>query len=130
MTYYSLFILVSVGLLIFISKKNLAHLFDHEFFWKLTFFTLLLGLIGAKIFHIIENFSFYSNSPEMIFSGFGFSILGAITFGYLTIFAISIIYKTKFFHITDKIFLVTPIAQFIGRIGNITNQETHALFNL
>jgi prolipoprotein diacylglyceryltransferase len=123
MNYYSLFILLAVGMLIFVTQKNLAHLFNHEFFWKLAFFTLLFSLVGAKIFHIIENFSFYSISTNLIFSGFGFSVLGAITFGYLTIFFFSIVYKTNFSHITDRVFLITPIAQFIGRIGNITNQE-------
>ena len=123
MNYYSLFILIAVGLLIYVAKKLLSHLFDQEFFWKLAFYTLLSSILGAKIFHVIENFSFYSSMPEAIFSGFGFSVLGAITFGFITIFIISTIYKAKFLHITDRVFLITPVAQIIGRIGNITNQE-------
>jgi phosphatidylglycerol:prolipoprotein diacylglycerol transferase len=112
-----------VGFLIFYARKLLAHLFDHDFFWKLTFYTIISSVIGAKIFHVLENFSFYSATPQAILSGYGFSILGAITFGYLTIFFLSIIYKAKFLHITDRVLLVTPLAQFIGRIGNVTNQE-------
>jgi prolipoprotein diacylglyceryltransferase len=123
MNYYSIFIFISVGLLIYVARHLLSHLFDHKFFWKLTFFTLIFALLGAKIFHVIENFPFYSSIPEAIFSGYGFSVLGAITFGFITIFTISVIYKTKFLHITDRVFLITPIAQFVGRIGNITNQE-------
>jgi len=117
MNYYSLFILIAVGLLIYVAKKLLSHLFDQEFFWKLAFYTLLSSILGAKIFHVIENFSFYSSMPEAIFSGFGFSVLGAITFGFITIFIISTIYKAKFLHITDRVFLITPVAQIIGRIG-------------
>lgn len=123
MNYYSLFIFLSVGSLIFLAKKLLAHLFDQKFFWKLTFYTLISSLVGAKIFHIMENFTFYSLNPEIIFSTFGFSVLGAITFGFFTVFILSTIYKAKFFHITDRIFLITPLAQIIGRIGNITNNE-------
>jgi len=123
MNYYSLFILISVGLLIYTARHLLSHLFDQKFFWKLTFFTLIFSLIGAKIFHVIENFSFYTSLPQAIFSGFGFSVLGAITFGFITIFILSVIYKAKFLHITDRVLLITPLAQFIGRIGNITNQE-------
>lgn len=123
MSYYSIFILLSVGALIYFSQKLLHHLSDSKFFWKLSFYTLISSLVGAKIFHVIENFSFYSVAPKTIFSGFGFSVLGAITFGYLTIYIVSIIYKAKFFHITDRVFLLTPLAQFIGRIGNITNME-------
>lgn len=123
MNYYSLFIFLAVGILIYICQKLLAHLFNHEFFWKLSFYTLISSLIGAKIFHVIENFAFYSLSPNLIFSNFGFSVLGAITFGYFAIFVVATIYKTNFIHITDRVLLITPIAQFIGRIGNITNQE-------
>lgn len=123
MSYYSIFILLSVGGLIFTAKKLLIHLFDHDFFWKLSFYTLLSSVIGAKIFHVIENFHFYSASPNLIASSYGFSVLGAITFGYITIFIMATIYKTNFIHITDRLFLITPLAQFLGRIGNITNQE-------
>jgi len=123
MTYYSLFILMSVGFLIYFTKKLTSHLFNHEFFWKLTFYTLLSSIIGAKIFHVLENFTYYNAIPEQIFSGYGFSVLGAITFGYISIATLSVIYKAKLLHITDRIFLITPVAQFIGRIGNITNQE-------
>jgi len=123
MNYYSLFILLAAGTTIYLANKLLRHLFDHNFFWRLTFFTLLFSIVGAKIFHVLENFSFYAAAPEIIFSGFGFSILGAITFGFITIFILSVIYKAKFLHITDRVLLITPLAQFIGRIGNITNQE-------
>jgi prolipoprotein diacylglyceryltransferase len=112
-----------VGLLIYLAKHLLQHLFDQNFFWKLTFFTLIFSLLGAKIFHVMENFPYYNSMPQEIFSGYGFSILGAISFGFITIFILSIIYKAKFLHITDRVLLITPVAQFIGRLGNITNQE-------
>lgn len=123
MNYYSLFILLSIGLLILASKRLLARHFNNEFFWKLSFYTILSGFIGAKIFHVIENFSYYSALPQNIFSTYGFSVLGAITFSYITIILMSVVYKAKTLHITDRVFLITPLAQFVGRIGNITNQE-------
>jgi phosphatidylglycerol:prolipoprotein diacylglycerol transferase len=123
MNYYAIFIILSLVGLIYLAKKTTSHLFNKEFFWKLVFFTFIFSLIGAKIFHVIENFSFYSSAPNLIFSSYGYSVLGAITFGYLSIFFISIIYKANFIHITDRVLLLTPLAQFIGRIGNITNEE-------
>jgi prolipoprotein diacylglyceryltransferase len=123
MTAYSIFILISISFLIYISKKLTSHLFDQNFFWKLAFFTLGSSIIGAKIFHVLENFTYYAINPETVFSTYGFSVLGAISFGFITIFILSTIYKTKFLHITDRLLLVTPIAQTIGRVGNITNNE-------
>ena len=123
MNYYSIFVVMSIIVLLALAKKILAHLIDHDSFWKLAFYTIISALVGAKIFHIFENYLFYSMTPNLIFSSFGFSVLGAITFGYATIYFFSVIYKTNFYHLTDRIFLVVPIAQFIGRIGNITNKE-------
>jgi len=123
MNYYSFFIVLAVCLLIYASKRLVHHIVDHEFFWKLSFYTTFSSLIGAKIFHIAENYMFYSVTPNLIFSSYGFSVLGAIVFGYLTIMILSIIYKAKFYHLTDRIFLIVPLAQFIGRIGNIANKE-------
>lgn len=123
MNYYAFFVVLGILVLLYFSKRLLHHIVDHDFFWLLSFYTILLSIVGAKIFHVIENYLFYSITPQLIFSSFGFSILGAITFGYITIAVVSIIYKAKFIHITDRIFLILPIAQFIGRIGNISNQE-------
>lgn len=123
MNYYAFFVVLGIIILLYFSKRLLQHVVDHDFFWLLSFYTIIFSLVGAKIFHIIENFLFYKITPQLIFSSYGFSVLGALTFGYITIAVISIIYKAKFIHLTDRIFLVVPIAQFIGRIGNITNQE-------
>ena len=123
MNYYSFFVVLAVCLLIYIAKKLVHHIVDHDFFWQLVFYTVIFSLIGAKIFHVLENYMFYSVTPSLIFSSYGFSVLGAIVFGYFTIMILSIIYKAKFYHLTDRIFLVIPIAQFVGRIGNITNKE-------
>jgi len=123
MNYYSLFVVLAIFFLVYISKTMVHHIVDHDFFWQLAFYTIVFSLIGAKIFHVLENYMFYAVTPNLIFSSYGFSVLGAIVFGYFTIMILSIIYKAKFYHLTDRIFLVVPIAQFIGRIGNITNKE-------
>ena len=123
MNYYSFFVVLAVVILLYITKKLLRHVIDHEFFWRLSFYTIIFSFIGAKIFHVIENSLFYSVTPQLIFASYGYSVLGAITFGYLTILIMSIVYKAKFYHITDRVFLIVPIAQFIGRIGNVTNKE-------
>lgn len=125
MNSYSVVVVLSILFLIYTSWKLVHHIVDHEFFWKLSFFTTISSIIGAKIFHVMEgqNFLYYSSNPQEILSPFGYSILGAITFGYITIFVLSVIYKAKFLHLTDRIFLVLPLSQTFGRIGNITNNE-------
>jgi phosphatidylglycerol---prolipoprotein diacylglyceryl transferase len=123
MNIYSIIVFTTSLTFVYLLNKTTKHLFNKDFFWRLVFFTTIFAILGAKIFHVIENYLFYSSSPESIFSPSGYSILGAITFGYLTIFIFSIIYKTKFLNITDKVFLFLPLFQSFGRIGNIFNNE-------
>lgn len=125
MNYYSLIVVLAISLLIYFSWKMVHHVVDHEFFWKLSFYTIIFSTIGAKLFHVLEgqNFTYYSENPSEILSPYGYSIMGAITFGYLSIFLMSTIYKAKFLHLTDRIFLILPLAQALGRVGNIFNNE-------
>jgi len=123
MTVYSLVIISVVLVMIFWLRQKIIHMYNKEFFWQLTFFITLFSLIGAKIAHVIHESYFYSIRPQDILSTNGFSILGAILFGTITLFFVSIIYKANFNHLADRIFLILPLAQGIGRLANIYNNE-------
>ena len=123
MTIYSLIIVLLVIMMIFWLRQKIIHMYNKEFFWQMTFFVTLFSLIGAKLVHVIHESYYYSARPEEILSPYGFSILGAVLFGTITLFIISIIYKANFDHLADRIFLILPLAQGIGRIGNIINNE-------
>lgn len=123
MTIYSLIIVSLVVLMIFWLRQKIIHMYNKEFFWQMTFFVTLFSLIGAKLAHVIHESYYYSARPEEILSPYGFSVLGAILFGTITLFFISIIYKANFNHLSDRIFLILPLAQGIGRIGNVINNE-------
>jgi len=123
MTIYSLIIVGVVLMMIFWLRQKIIHMYNKEFFWQLTFFVTLFSLIGAKISHVIHESYFYSIRPQDILSTNGFSILGAILFGTITLFFLSIVYKANFDHLADRIFLILPLAQGIGRLANILNNE-------
>jgi len=111
------------GFFVYFIYKKSRHLFPSDFFWRVTFFTGLSVIFGAKIFHYLENYLTYQVLSLPFFSPAGYSILGAISLGYLTLWFLSIIYKFNLNHLTDKLFLYLPVFQSLGRFGNILNNE-------
>jgi len=95
---------------------------------KVNFFisgTMVSSIIGARLYHVIDQWNFYSNNlsqiPATWNGGLGIfgGILGALTF--IVIFSLST--KTSFLSITDSIAPIIPLCQSIGRLGNFFNHE-------
>lgn len=109
-------------------KKNKASLDD---FYKLFWLSLIGGLIGARGWHVMTDFSYYQHQWGDVFKVWngGMSIIGGVLGGVLTAWLI-----IKFFDLGKKInFKLTldalvfglPVAQAIGRWGNYFNQELY-----
>ena len=86
---------------------------------------LPLGIIGARLYHVIDEWSFYSQNPALIIGGRGLGIFGAIIGG-----AIGLLIYTKWKRLSTLSWLdiVAPgliLAQAIGRWGNFFNQELY-----
>ena len=121
MNAYSFIILLSILIIIFFVKKNAK--VEEEKFWQIFFFTFIFSVLGAKIFHLLENFELYYQNPYLISATKGYSVLGAISFGYLTLIYLQKNFKLDLSKIFLNLFLILPLAQATGRIGNIFNQE-------
>lgn len=122
MNFYSIIATFSLILLIY-KLKEFLYALEETNRWKLIFLTTSFGLIGAKIFHILENYALYYSKPELLQLTKGFSIMGAIVFSYITILFFEHKEKVKLSDLKTNLFLYLPLVQSIGRIGNITNQE-------
>lgn len=86
---------------------------------------LIFALVGARLYHILSSFSYYSHSPLKIFFIWegGLGIFGAILGGLAGIFLYS---KLKHLNPLNLLNLIAPpllLAQAIGRLGNYFNQE-------
>ena len=84
-----------------------------------------LGFIGARLYHVIDQWDFYRQNPASIFGGAGLGIFGAILGG-----AIGLIIYTKWKKLSTLRWMdiVAPgliLAQAIGRWGNYFNQELY-----
>ena len=98
---------------------------DEEIFWGVAFWTIVGGIVGARLYHVLSNFQLYFSNPATIFEIWkgGLGIWGAIAGG---IVGAIIFLKTrhqKILYWLDLMAVVVPLGQAIGRWGNFFNQE-------
>lgn len=100
---------------------------DPEHAWSMLLFVLIAGIVGARVYHVIHEWGFYSQDPALIpqvWRG-GLGIPGAIMGGALAIWL-----YTRFNGLSAPRWLdiAAPgmlLAQAIGRLGNFVNQELY-----
>lgn len=81
------------------------------------------GLIGARAYHVIDKWEYYSLNPAQIIAIWngGLGILGAIVGGLIALqFA-----KIDKWRVLGAVVTGLPLAQAIGRLGNWANQELY-----
>lgn len=105
----------------FVKKQNL----DEEIFWNVSFWSILSGIIGARIYYVIENLEVFVQYPMailLIWKG-GMVIIGGLIFGFFT--ALFLLKKRGQESLLwlDTLVPVLPLAQAIGRWGNYFNKE-------
>ena len=126
--WYSLFILIGVILAYsYFEYEGSKYKLSKDFIFNLTFWTVIFGLVGARIYYVIFNWSLYSHDLLSILKFWegGLAIHGGIFAGLLTILLYCKKYKIKLIQITDYVVPGLILAQAIGRWGNFFNSEAH-----
>lgn len=88
-------------------------------------YIIIIGIIGARLYYCLVNFSYYVKHPLEIFyirQG-GLSIHGVIIIGILALYTFSKKYKLSFLKLIDVFLCGTALGQSIGRWGNFFNSE-------
>ena len=124
--WYSIFILLGIlvaALIIYYECKKQG--LKGEEFTDLLFNTVILGVIGARLYYVLFNFSYYwSNKIEIleIWHG-GLGIHGGLLFGALYVLYFCKKHKLNKLKVIDMIVVGVIIGQAIGRWGNFFNGE-------
>ncbi len=125
--WYSVLILIGVIIAMFIIIRE-AKRYDYspEFVFNLLFWTIIVGIIGARLYYVVFNYEMYNNFFDIfkIWEG-GLAIHGGIIFGTITAILYCKRYKVRTIRMVDFIVPGMLIAQAIGRWGNFFNQEAH-----
>lgn len=126
--WYSALILCGIMLAFFLANKESKKFnLPDEFIFDMGFWVVIFGILGARIYYVIFNFSNYSDNLLDIFKVWegGLAIHGGIIFGLITLLIYCKIKKVKPLRITDIVVPSLIIAQAIGRWGNFFNSEAH-----
>lgn len=85
------------------------------------------GIIGSRLTHVLDQFSYYAANPGAIFGGEGEAITGAVLGGTLAAWIGSKVHKMPFGKLADLTAPGLILAQFIGRIGCTINGDAYGL---
>jgi phosphatidylglycerol:prolipoprotein diacylglycerol transferase len=86
---------------------------------QIILFTIIAGIIGARLVHVLSYFHYYARNPVeiiMIRNG-GLAIQGGILFGIFGLIFAAKRAKVNVLQTFDMVAMVVPVGQAIGRIG-------------
>lgn len=81
------------------------------------------GIVGSRLMHIMDQFSYYAANPRAMIGGEGEAITGAVLGGALGAWIGSKVHKLPFGRLADLAAPGLILAQFIGRIGCTINGD-------
>jgi len=128
--WYGFLIFLAFWLAFFISlKRAKKYNLTKDHVYDLTFWLFLSGLIGARLYHVFSEFSYYWQNPREIlfFWQGGLGIYGAILGGILVLLFWSKKNKKSFLSLLDFYTPLILLGLAIGRWGNFFNQEIYGL---
>lgn len=100
---------------------------DEEEFMNMILWMLPLSVLGARIYYVIFNWSYYSQHPSKILAVWegGLAIHGGLFVGMAVIAWFSRRYRFGFLNTLDVVAPSVVLGQAIGRWGNYFNQEAY-----
>lgn len=128
--WYSLFILFGIiGAFFVINKEIKKHNISNDLIFDMSFYALIIGIIGARLYYVIFNLNYYLKYPIEILAVYkgGLAIHGGVIAGALFILYYTRKHKLNTLKILDIIVVGLILGQAIGRWGNFLNQEAYGV---
>ena len=101
--------------------------FNSDQSFDLFFYTIIFGLIGARLYYVLFTLDYFLQHPSQIIAVWngGLAIYGGVIAGALTLYGFSKHYHFKLIKLYDIVIPALMFGQIIGRWGNFINQEAH-----
>ena len=107
---------------------------DPDHIWNALFVTLIFGIVGARLYHVLTpspssglSVEYFLKHPEYIFATWqgGLGIYGGLAGGVLGFYLYARFKHLDFWRWADVAIIGLPLGQAIGRWGNFVNQELY-----
>jgi phosphatidylglycerol:prolipoprotein diacylglycerol transferase len=115
-------VLAAIGI-VFIEARRRGE--DTRHILNMALLVIPLGVIGARLYHVIDQWDYYLQHPGLIIGGRGLGIFGAIIGGALGLIIYTLWKKLSTLRWLDILAPGVILAQAIGRWGNFFNQELY-----
>ena len=126
--WYGVLIACGMGFAIIISsRRSSLHGISSDTVINFALICIPIGVIGARLYYVIFNWSFYADDLIKIFKvrNGGLAIHGGLIFAFLAGVLLCRIWKEKPLNVLDLVIPGVVLAQAIGRWGNFFNSEAH-----
>ena len=100
-----------------------------EFVFNILFWSLIFGVIGARLYYVIFDYASFKDNPIeilMVWNG-GLASHGGILAGLITMIVYTKKYNFRTIRFLDYTVVGLILAQAIGRWGNFFNSEAHGV---
>ena len=128
--WYSVFILIGIIIgIILLEKEAKKFKYPPDLIFNICFWAIIIGIIGARLYYCLFNFSYYKNNLLEIFAIWngGLAIHGGLIAGLLTVIFLAKKHHLNFLKLLDMAIPSLILAQAIGRWGNFFNSEAHGI---
>ncbi len=120
-TVYSYGLMMALGFLaadVVIGSECRRRGLDPDYASSLVVWAAIAGIVGSRIYDILDNFSSYMHDPSaMIFSGSGFVWYGGLIGGIIGCYLVSRYYRIIFLVTADMAAPALALGQALGRVG-------------
>lgn len=125
--WYSVILLIAISAAIYVSYREAKKYKMDTYIENLIFEVIILGIIGARLYYVVFNFSAYKNNILDIFKVWegGLAIYGGLIGGFIGICLNAKKNGQSIIKTTDILFPGVILGQAIGRWGNFFNMEAH-----
>jgi len=128
--WYSIFILIAIILAFtVISIESKKQKLSENTLIDLAFYTIIIGIIGARLYYVLFNFNYYLTKPIEIFQIWngGLAIHGGIISALIFIIFYSRNKNINLKKLLDILVVGLILGQAIGRWGNFFNKEAYGM---
>ena len=128
---YSLMYILAFVIGIYIASKDIVAkkrgIKDKKLIEDFAFWSMISGLLGARLYYVLLKFSYYMDNPLSILRVWegGLAIHGGIIGGLIGSYLYAKKNKLNLWVLTDVAVGPLIFGQFLGRFGNLANGEIH-----